>query len=246
MTLRRLLAAAACAAAAVVVPAAPAQAACSGVTVVVDFGSLGGGVQTRCAGGDPGTGLAALDSAGFGYTFVPRQPGLICQLNSRPDPCNGAPKDAYWAYFHARAGGSWTYSDEGAGSYDPAPGSVEGWAFGAGRQPGIAPPAAPAPPPPPAPAPPAPQTPGPGHPEPEKTTAPGPQSAAPSAATGTTPVPDSSSLRVTEAPTEPGRSPVGADQRPEGATSLPWQGGLLLVAVIAGLALWQVKRRRAA
>ncbi len=129
-------------------PAAEA-AACSGstgVTVVVDFGSLGGGVQTGCAGGNPGSGLAALSGAGHGYTFVPRQPGLVCQVDARPNPCNGAPTTAYWAYWHASRGGSWSYSTLGAGGYDPAPGTVEGWAFGAGRQPGIAPPAAPAPP----------------------------------------------------------------------------------------------------
>jgi len=34
-------------------------------------------------------------------------------------------------------------------AFDPQPGTVEGWAFGAGGRPGIAPPAAPAPPPPP-------------------------------------------------------------------------------------------------
>jgi hypothetical protein len=129
-------------------PAADA-AACSGstgVTVVVDFGSLGGGVQVGCAGGNPGSGLAALSGAGHGYTFVPRQPGLVCQIDSRPSPCNGAPTTAYWAYWHASRGGSWSYSTLGAGGYDPAPGTVEGWAFGAGRRPGIAPPAAPAPP----------------------------------------------------------------------------------------------------
>ena len=129
-------------------PAAEA-AACSGstgVTVVVDFGSLGGGVQTGCAGGNPGSGLAALSGAGHGYTFVPRQPGLVCQLDARPNPCNGAPGTAYWSYWHASRGGSWSYSTLGAGGYDPAPGTVEGWAFGAGRQPGTAPPAAPAPP----------------------------------------------------------------------------------------------------
>ena len=129
-------------------PAAEA-AACSGstgVTVVVDFGSLGGGVQVGCAGGNPGSGLAALSGAGHGYTFVPRQPGLVCQVDARPNPCNGAPTTAYWAYWHASRGGSWSYSTLGAGGYDPAPGTVEGWAFGAGRQPGIAPPAAPAPP----------------------------------------------------------------------------------------------------
>ena len=135
-------------------PAAEA-AACSGstgVTVVVDFGPLGG-VQTGCAAGNPGNGLAALSGAGHGYTFVPRQPGLVCQVDARPSPCNGAPTTAYWSYWHASRGGSWRYSTLGAGGYDPAPGTVEGWAFGAGRQPGIAPPAAAPPPPRPAPKP---------------------------------------------------------------------------------------------
>ena len=136
---------------AVAAPAAEA-AACSGssgVTVVVDFGSLGGGVQTGCAGGDPASGLAALSAAGHGYTFVPRQFGLVCQIDARPNPCNGAPTTAYWSYWHATRGGSWSYATVGAGGYNPQPGTVEGWAFGAGGRPGIAPPAAPAPPPPP-------------------------------------------------------------------------------------------------
>ena len=136
---------------AVAAPAAEA-AACSGssgVTVVVDFGSLGGGVQTGCAGGDPASGLAALSAAGHGYTFVPRQIGLVCQIDGRPNPCNGAPTTAYWSYWHATRGGSWSYATAGAGGYNPQPGTVEGWAFGAGGRPGIAPPAAPAPPPPP-------------------------------------------------------------------------------------------------
>ena len=136
---------------AVAAPAAEA-AACSGssgVTVVVDFGSLGGGVQTGCAGGDPASGLAALSAAGHGYTFVPRQFGLVCQIDARPNPCNGAPTTAYWSYWHATRGGSWSYATAGAGGYNPQPGTVEGWAFGAGGRPGIAPPAAPAPSPPP-------------------------------------------------------------------------------------------------
>ena len=136
---------------AVAAPAAEA-AACSGssgVTVVVDFGSLGGGVQTGCAGGDPGSGLAALSAVGHGYTFVPRQFGLVCQIDARPNPCNGAPTTAYWSYWHATRGGSWSYATAGAGGYNPQPGTVEGWAFGAGGRPGIAPPAAPAPSPPP-------------------------------------------------------------------------------------------------
>lgn len=68
---------------------------------------------------------------------MPRFPGFICQLNTLPNPCNGAPATAYWSYWHASHGGAWSYSSLGAGSYHPAAGSVEGWAFGAGTQPSI-------------------------------------------------------------------------------------------------------------
>lgn len=136
-------------------PATPAAAAAcpetgSGVTVVVDFAGLGGGVVVRCAPGDPATGLAALTGAGFGFEFVPRQPGLVCRIDGLPNPCNGALQDAHWSYWHAERGGSWQFSTRGAGTFDPAPGTVEGWAFGAADQPGVPPPAPPpAPPPPP-------------------------------------------------------------------------------------------------
>lgn len=178
--------------------APPAEAAaCSGstgVTVVVDFGSLGG-VQTGCAGGDPGSGLAALSGAGHGYTFVPRQPGLVCQIDTRPNPCNGAPTTAYWSYWHASRGGSWSYSTVGAGGYDPKPGTVEGWAFGAARQPGIAPPAAPAPPPP--------------APRPTTNPAPKPTSQAPAAPPRTS----APAAGAPRAPGAPGSSGAGAPRR---------------------------------
>ncbi|MBW3658467.1 MAG: hypothetical protein KY457_07500 [Actinobacteria bacterium] len=130
---------------------ARAQDACDGVGVVVDATALGGSVTSRCAPGDPSSGLEALQGAGHSYTFVPRQPGLVCTIDARPDPCNGAPQDAYWSYWHAPAGGEWTYSTRGAGNRDPEPGTVEGWAFGAGDPPRQPPPAAePEPDPPPA------------------------------------------------------------------------------------------------
>ncbi|HEX5532561.1 MAG TPA: hypothetical protein VFX33_02340 [Actinomycetales bacterium] len=116
--------------------AAPAHAAtCSTdqVTVIVDFAGLGGGVQTGCAPAG-GTGLDALRQAGFPYTFHPRFVGLVCTIKSKPDPCNGAPVDAYWSYWHS-SGGSWSYSNEGAGTYRPNAGTSEGWAFGAGAAP---------------------------------------------------------------------------------------------------------------
>jgi hypothetical protein len=117
--------------------------ACSGkkgVTVVVDFTALSGSITTACDTGVPTTGLAALTGAGFTYAFVPRFPGFVCTIDAKPNPCNGAPATAYWSYWHASPGGTWTYSSVGAGSYDPPQGSVEGWAFGAGTAPGISPP----------------------------------------------------------------------------------------------------------
>jgi hypothetical protein len=128
----------------------PAQAAkCSGttgVTVVVDFTAFGGGTTVACALGDPATGIAALQGAGFTVTGTVRW-GLafVCRINSLPtpaaDPCfNTPPATAYWSYWHAASGGSWTYSTTGAASYNPAPGSVEGWRFGAGSAPSIPPP----------------------------------------------------------------------------------------------------------
>lgn len=110
----------------------------SGVSVVVDYGTARPGrPEVRCAPGDPGSGLAALTGAGLPYTFVPRQPGLVCTIDGVPDPCNGAPATAYWSYWHLGPGRTWVYSTTGAGSYDPAPGTVEGWAFGSGEPPRV-------------------------------------------------------------------------------------------------------------
>lgn len=130
-----------------VVAAAPASAAAcsgtSGVTVVVD---TGGSISTRCASGDPSTAWKALTAAGFGTTPVQTFPGALCQINGYPDTScvRMPPASAYWAFFHAKAGGSWTYSSSGVASYNPSPGTVVGFKFGSGGQPGIAPPAAPA------------------------------------------------------------------------------------------------------
>jgi hypothetical protein len=130
-----------------VAAAAPASAAAcsgtSGVTVVVD---TGGSISTRCASGDPSTAWKALTAAGFGTTPVQTFPGALCQINGYPDTScvRMPPASAYWAFFHAKAGGSWTYSSSGVASYNPSPGTVVGFKFGSGGQPGIAPPAAPA------------------------------------------------------------------------------------------------------
>ena len=104
------------------------------VTVVVQY--LGGGAVTRCTRGDPNTGVEALTSAGFSYTYSPREPGFVCTINGNPGN-RDCMKPRYWSYWHAtQPGAKWTYSSEGAGTYNPAPGSVEGWRFDCGAAPG--------------------------------------------------------------------------------------------------------------
>lgn len=101
---------------------------CSGVWVVV-----GSGVS--CAP-EHTTGEVALESAGH---VVTRSGGLVCRLDGVPDTC--APTfEAYWSYWHAArlpdgSYGPWRYATTGAGTYAPAAGDAEGWAFGDGDDP---------------------------------------------------------------------------------------------------------------
>jgi hypothetical protein len=124
-------------------PATPAQAAgCTApsVAVVVDFSHFGGGIQRGCVPSGR-TGLQVL-AAAFAVTQVQREPGFVCRINGLPtkaqDACiNTPPSNAFWAYFHGRAGSDWVLSAAGAANYTPPPGTVEGWAFGAGAPPGV-------------------------------------------------------------------------------------------------------------
>lgn len=208
-----------------VVATAPAAVAdgCSAaeVTVLVDFASLGGGVQTGCTGGDPASGVEALQSAGFPPTraAAERSGYFVCRIAGKPadDPCQRAsPAGASWSYWHGEPGGSWTYAGQGAGSYDPAPGTVEGWSFGAGDPPSAPPPrlaAAPAPPAAPAPAAPAPAAPAPAAPAPAAPppAAPAPAGSAPSPAA---PAPGASSAPAPDAAAEPTGTPEQAVEAP--------------------------------
>ena len=117
--------------------ARPAVAAEPCVGVLVDARLLGGSVSTGCAQGDPDSGLEALTMAGYSYAFVPRQPGLVCQINGDPE-CSATSTDTYWSYWYrARGSSTWVYASRGAGSHDPAPGSTEAWVWqdGGRRQP---------------------------------------------------------------------------------------------------------------
>ena len=64
------------------------------MTVVVDHGALGGGVDQVCnavGGGNDATSL--FTGAGFSLTYVQRQPGFVCRINGQPasDPCVNTP-----------------------------------------------------------------------------------------------------------------------------------------------------------
>ncbi|WP_240796486.1 hypothetical protein [Streptomyces sp. RFCAC02] len=123
----------------------------AGVTVVVDFRELGGGQVVRCAPDAPADGLAALRAAGFEITGTSRWgDSFVCRINGRPgvdaEPCTDTPPaSAYWSYWHAENGGSWTYSQRGASYRTPAEGTFEGWSFSLDREmddappPGVAP-----------------------------------------------------------------------------------------------------------
>jgi hypothetical protein len=103
-----------------------------GVTVVVDFQGLGGGVHVRCAPGASASGFDALGRAGIDYRTAVRFPGFLCRIADKPsnDPCiDTSPANAYWSYWLAPRGGSWCYSNLGAASRTPPKGTVEGWSF---------------------------------------------------------------------------------------------------------------------
>ncbi|MDH2414101.1 hypothetical protein [Nocardioides sp. CER19] len=104
------------AAATLALPSAPAQAAyCSGgagVSVVVDFGALGGGSATGCGGG-ASVASTAFKNAGFALTPHPRQQGFVCKVNSKPADGNCMGTNAYWGFFVSDDGKGWVYASQG-------------------------------------------------------------------------------------------------------------------------------------
>lgn len=122
------------------VPAASAEGAVSGeacepgegVTVVVDFGSLPGGVVVGCAPGAQANGFAALAAAGFTVGFD-GGPGMVCTIDGRP--VEGYPfcwsTGGYWSYWKKDRGGAWDFSRTGGGSGPVAVDAVEGWSWAA-------------------------------------------------------------------------------------------------------------------
>ncbi|AGK75390.1 hypothetical protein SFUL_406 [Streptomyces microflavus DSM 40593] len=139
--------------AALLAPASPAGAApqpigrctaSSGVVLAVDFSHWGGPVYRSC-GTTPTTGYELLNQGGWQTTGTGHDgPAFICRIGysghqggkqyPRPqqeDCVLTPPASAYWSYWHANPGeNTWEYSQLGAMSYKPRPGSVDLWIFG--------------------------------------------------------------------------------------------------------------------
>jgi hypothetical protein len=129
---------------------APAQAATcsgtSGVSVVVDFHQLGGGVQTACDTDGAGKKYAADQFTDVGHvlTYVQGQ-AFVCEVDSKPaTQCvRTPPANAYWSlWWSDGTSGTWTYASLGVASLKvPAGGYVAlSWQKGTGQvPPGVTP-----------------------------------------------------------------------------------------------------------
>ncbi len=118
--------------------------AASGATVVVDFAYWGGPLLRAC-GSTPTTGYALLNEGGWHTSGTEHDgPAFICRIGyagyhhgiQYPTPAHEAcvntpPASAYWTYWQARPGqDTWSYSQAGAPTYHPRPGSISLWIFG--------------------------------------------------------------------------------------------------------------------
>ncbi|MEV6475355.1 hypothetical protein [Streptomyces sp. NPDC051657] len=116
----------------------------TGVVLAVDFSHWGGPVYRSC-GTTPTTGYELLNQGGWRTTGTGHDgPAFICRIGysgyqggkqyptSQQEDCVlTPPASAYWSYWHADPGeNTWEYSQLGAMSYRPRPGSVDLWIFG--------------------------------------------------------------------------------------------------------------------
>ncbi|MCY7397034.1 MAG: hypothetical protein LH468_12960 [Nocardioides sp.] len=133
-----------------VVNASPVQAAAcdglSGVSVVVDFRELGGGIGQECASTGGQNAADSFTAAGFPLTRVQQQSGFVCRVQGAPasDPCvDVPPATAYWGlWWTDGTSTSWRYSSLGVDSLRVPDGGSVAFAWNAGqgtRPPSVAP-----------------------------------------------------------------------------------------------------------
>ena len=102
------------------------------VALVVDFADLGGGVSTTCARVPAGSTGADVLTRAHHVTFDPRYgEDFVCAIDGKPaGGCSSVDGTHDWVYYHRAPGArSWTFSNEGAGTYQPRNASTEGWVY---------------------------------------------------------------------------------------------------------------------
>jgi hypothetical protein len=127
-------------------PCTPADQ--NAVTIVVQYGDLGRPTDQYCAAqlARGTTGAEALRLVGVEVTgSQPAGPAFICRLNGLPAPgqviglagdpgyvetcVHNPPAQAYWTYWQAAPGGSWTYATQGYRTSPVQLGGFEGYSF---------------------------------------------------------------------------------------------------------------------
>lgn len=131
-------------------PSPAAAAACSddsGVTVVVDFHELGGGIDQDCVA-DQGQSDDLFVAAGHTLENVQGQ-AFVCRVDGLPSAEDEAcvrtpPADAYWSlWWSDGTDGTWTYSSQGAYALDVPDGGAVAFSWtgsSSTSKPGVAPP----------------------------------------------------------------------------------------------------------
>lgn len=132
--------------------AAPAAAAAcstaSGISVVVDFKELGGGVTAGCDGDAGGPASQNFADAGYqlSYSQAPGMNGFVCKVQGKPADGDCAQTDSFWSLWWSDGkSGDWVFSSRGVGSLNVPEGGYVAFAWhqgGGDAQPPAAVPAA--------------------------------------------------------------------------------------------------------
>jgi hypothetical protein len=126
-------------------PASAALCGGQGISVVVDYGSLGGGTATGCdsKGAQRGSARDVFKAVGVILADAPREPGYVCQVNGNPGDGNCQGTDAYWGLFWSDGkNGRWVYSTIGVGGLKVPEGGSVAFAWQSTenkREPGVSP-----------------------------------------------------------------------------------------------------------
>jgi hypothetical protein len=133
-------------AAAVPARAAAACSTASGVTAVVDFNELSGGVTAGCDGNGGGPASQNFADAGYqlSYSQAPGMNGFVCKVQGKPTDGDCAQTDQFWSLWWSDGkSGEWVFSSRGASSLTVPEGGYVGfsWHQGGGdaQPPGVVP-----------------------------------------------------------------------------------------------------------